>query len=204
VVFLGAVHSILVHRERLGAWFARSAPISPGALERLTHAFYETGRGLIVGVGLTALVQGVIATIAYLALGIPRAPVFGFLTSLAAIVPSVGTGFVWGPIAAVLAATGHAGRAVILVACGVGVISVVDNILRPTLARFGKLDLPTFVLFLSMLGGVFAIGPSGLVMGPLFVRMAVEALDIWRAPPDDREANSGSTGRGVPDHPAEG
>jgi predicted PurR-regulated permease PerM len=184
VVFLGAGYSIPVHREQLGAWVARSVPMPPGAFERLTNAFYETGRGLIIGVGLTALVQGVIAMIAYLALGIPQAPVFGFLTALAAIVPSVGTGFVWGPIAVVLAATGHPGRALILLACGVGVISVVDNVLRPILARFGKLDLPAFVLFLSMLGGVFAIGPSGLVMGPLLVRMAVEAVDIWRAPPE--------------------
>jgi predicted PurR-regulated permease PerM len=182
VVFLGAIQSISVHRERLSAWFFSSVPIGSRALERLTHAFYETGRGLIIGVGLTALVQGVIATIAYFALGIPRAPVFGFLTALVAIVPSVGTGFVWGPIAAVLAATGHVGRALILLGCGVGVISVVDNILKPTLSRFAKLELPTFVLFLSMIGGVFTMGASGLVMGPLLVRLALEALDIWRAP----------------------
>jgi predicted PurR-regulated permease PerM len=195
VVFLGAIYSISVHRERLGAWFIRSVPMKSRVLERLANAFYETGRGLIIGVGLTALVQGVIATIAYLALGIPRAPVFGFLTALVAIVPGIGSWFVWGPIAAVLAATGYTGRALILVVCGVGVISVVDNVLRPTLTRFGKLDLPMFVLFLSMLGGVLTMGPSGLVMGPLLVRLALEALDIWRGPPEANvhdEASSAS------------
>jgi len=180
IVFLGAFHSITLHWKHLALLFARLSPISADALGRLNQAFYETGRGLLAGIGLTALAQGVVATVIYLALGVPRAAVFGLFTAVAAVVPSIGTGLVWGPIALGLAATGHPTRAIILAASGVGVISFVDNALRPALARFGKLNLPVFVLFLAMLGGIFTLGPSGVVLGPLLVRLTVEAVELWR------------------------
>jgi predicted PurR-regulated permease PerM len=185
VVFLFGFYAFSAHRERFGEWLARSAPVPRAAFDRLSAAFYETGRGLVIGVGLTALAQGVVATIAYLALGIPRAILFGFVTAVAAIVPGVGTGFVWVPLAVALAATGHPIRALVLVACGAGVISVIDNVLRPMLARYGKLELPTFVLFASMLGGVLVLGPAGVVLGPLAARLAAEAIALAR-----RDANT--------------
>ena len=58
--------------------------------------------------------------------------------------------------------------------------SVVDNIVRPWLSRYGNLKLPGFVTFVAMLGGIVVFGGFGLLLGPLFVRLAVEALDIWR------------------------
>jgi len=56
----------------------------------------------------------------------------------------------------------------------------VDNFMRPALARFGRLRVPTFVLFCAMLGGLVAFGPAGLLLGPLFVRLAMEGLRQWR------------------------
>ena len=40
--------------------------------------------------------------------------------------------------------------------------------------------LPTFVLLLAMLGGIATFGGWGVLLGPLFVRLATEALGIWR------------------------
>jgi predicted PurR-regulated permease PerM len=36
------------------------------------------------------------------------------------------------------------------------------------------------VLFAAMLGGLSAFGAWGILAGPLFVRLAVEGLRIWR------------------------
>jgi hypothetical protein len=41
-------------------------------MEHLKNVFQETGRGLLIGVGLTCLAQGLVAAIAYLCLRIPR------------------------------------------------------------------------------------------------------------------------------------
>ncbi len=172
-------------------WLARHSPLAPRALARIARAFRETGRGLIIGGGGTALVQGLVATVAYVALGIPRALLLGPLTALCAILPVVGTGLVWIPLAIELTATGDYFRAGMVVGVGAGVHSLVDNFVRPVLTKHGRLNLPTAVVLVSMLGGIAAFGASGALLGPLFVRLAVEALAIAR---DERVVLSSASG----------
>lgn len=179
-VFLLGAYTFLVEGEGAYKWCRTHAPIRPELVDRFAKAFNETGRGLLVGVVLTGLVQSVIATITYLVLGVPSALVLGLLTFFASLIPSVGTGLVWAPVAAGLALTGKTGAAIALVVIGVGVISLVDNFLRPVFSRYGSLDLPTFVLLVTMFGGLALFGAWGLVLGPLFVRLFVEALRIAR------------------------
>lgn len=177
-IFFGGAYSLLVDGARLWAWLQENTPLPARALQRLGAAFHETGRGLLVGVGLTSLTQGLVATIIYASLGVPRAWVLGPITGLASIIPFLGTGLVWGPIALGLFLTGRPGRGVILVVLGVGVISVVDNLLRPLFARWGALELPVFVLFVSVFGGLVTFGTWGALMGPLVVRLTMEALAL--------------------------
>ena len=124
--------------------------------------------------------QGVLATITYVALGVPRALVLGMLTCVASLIPSVGTALVWVPVAGGLALAGRTAPAVVMALVGVFVIGTVDNFLRPVFARFGKLELPTFVLLTSIFGGLAIFGTWGVILGPLFARLAKEALVLAR------------------------
>jgi len=180
-VFLLAAYSFLAEGTQVYAWLEDHLPISRVNLHRYADAFAETGRGLFVGVVMTGLIQGFTATVAYLALGIPRAIVLGVLTAFASLIPSVGTALVWIPIALGLGLTGSWWRAGILAFIGVFVIGLADNLLRPLLSRRGNLQLPTFVLMVSMFGGLATVGAWGLLLGPLLVRLAVEAVSIERA-----------------------
>lgn len=179
-IFVYAVYVFLVDGERYWRWAVEHAPLSPSVTNRLGAAFAETGRGLFVSIGLTGLVQGLVATTAYFALGVPRALVLGLVTCVASIIPSVGTALVWIPVAAGLFLAGRTTPAIILVAVGVFAIGSIDNVLRPIFARYGKLELPTFVLLTSIFGGLALFGTWGLILGPLLVRLAKEALVLVR------------------------
>ena len=115
-VFVLASYTLLAEGDRAYRWLELHAPIEPRHLRRFAAAFVETGRGLFVGVGLTALIQGLTASIAYLVLGIPRAFVLGVLTAFASLIPSVGTALVWVPAAIGLALTGRWIAAIVLLA----------------------------------------------------------------------------------------
>lgn len=177
VVFIVALYTFAVDGERAYEWLERHVPITREELARLAGAFRETGRGLIVAGGGTALVQGALATIGYLAIGIPRAMLLGLLTAVCALVPFVGTALVWVPLAIELGATGQYWRAGLIVAVGV-VVSSVDNFVRPMLTRYGHLRLPAFAVLVSMLGGIALLGATGALLGPLVVRLSVESLAI--------------------------
>jgi predicted PurR-regulated permease PerM len=185
--FMLAAYTFLAEGRQVYAWIEDHLPISPQVFQRYAAAFAETGRGLAVGVGLTGIIQGFAATVAYLALGIPRAFVLGVITACASLIPSVGTALVWVPIAVGLALAGSWVRATIMVAIGIFVIGLVDNLLHPLLSRIGSLKLPTFVLVVAMFGGLATVGAWGLVLGPLLVRLAMEAVSIER---DERVARA--------------
>lgn len=189
-VFLYAFYVFLVDGPTQYRWLEEHVPLDLTHTRRLVAAFHETGRGLFVGVGLTGLTQGVVATITYLALGVPRALVLGLLTCIASLIPSVGTALVWLPIAIGLAFAGRTVPAIILIAVGLLVIGTVDNLMRPVFARFGKLELSTFVLLTSIFGGLAMFGGWGLLLGPLFARLAKEALVMARSdrPKSEEEA----------------
>jgi predicted PurR-regulated permease PerM len=180
LVFVSSLYNFAANGLHNYRWLARHAPIPRRAFTRLARAFRETGRGIIVGGGGTALAQGATATAVYVAVGVPRAWLLGPLTAIAALVPVIGTGLVWIPLAIELAVRGDYVRAVIVAVTGAVVISVLDNLLRPVLTRFGRLKLPLLVVLVSMLGGIAAFGPWGALLGPLVVRMAAEAADIAR------------------------
>lgn len=179
-VFFYAVYVFLVDGPAYYEWLERHAPLEVGHTKRLAAAFNETGRGLLVSVGLTGLAQGIVATVTYFALGVPRAFVLGLLTCVASLLPSIGTALVWVPIAIGLALTGKMGSALIMAGVGVLVIGMIDNLTRPAFARFGKLELSNFVLLTSIFGGLAFFGAWGLMLGPLLARLAKEALVLAR------------------------
>jgi predicted PurR-regulated permease PerM len=180
LIMVTGMYGVLVYGTDWWTWSERHAVVSPVHLRRLGDAFLETGRGLWYGIIGAGLIQSIVATTAYLVLGVPSALPLGMLTLLFSVVPAIGTALVWVPVAAGLALTGRTGAAIALAVIGVAVIGTVDNVARPYLARKGKLQLPTWIVLLSMFGGVKLLGGWGLLMGPLVLRLAKEALVISR------------------------
>ena len=176
-VVIAGTYAILVEGERWYAWLEAHAPISPATLRRLRDAFEATGRGLFIGIGGSGALQGMIAAIVYLVLGVARPLELGLLTFVASFIPGIGSGLVWVPLAIGLALTGRTVAALILVVCGTAVIGTVDNIARPWLARRGNLGLPTYVVLVTMFAGVMTMGPWGLLVAPLAVRLTKAALE---------------------------
>ena len=189
-IFLLSAYVFLVHGRRGYAWIAEHTPLAHTHQTRFAAAFAETGRGLAIGVGLTGISQGLIATIAYASLGVPRALVLGVITIFASVIPTIGTSLVWVPVSIGLLLSGETTKAIILGVVGVVVVSSVDNVLHPLFARWGKLDMHAFVVLIAMLGGIVAFGAWGLLLGPLIVRLAIEALRIFRE--EGMSADSGA------------
>jgi predicted PurR-regulated permease PerM len=179
VIYVFGVFECIANGPRAVVWLRQRSLVPRSAFARLSDAFVETGRGLFVGIGGTALLQTIVATIGYVVAGVPQPLLLGFVTLLASLIPSVGTGLVWAPVTALLFATGRTSAGIVLLLFGCAA-SLIDNFARPWLSRYGQLRLPTYVIFVAMLGGIVVFGGFGLLLGPLFVRLAVEALDIWR------------------------
>lgn len=181
LVYFVTLYVFLEDGRGMWRWAKDRSSIDDETCERIARVFIETGRGIIVGAGLTALTQALLATVIYGLMDVPRFVVLGALTFVCAFVPIVGTAVVWAPVAVGFVLKGQLVKGMVLAVLGAVGISSIDNVVRPLMQRWGgNLRLPAFVLFLAALGGLAAFGAKGLVLGPLALRLAAEVLDIAR------------------------
>ena len=178
LIMVSGMYGVLVEGRSWYAWAEQHAPVPADALNRFAAAFVETGRGLAYGIVGAGMLQAIVATVAYLILGVPSALALGMLTLIFSVIPAIGTAIVWVPVAAGLALTGREGAGIALAVVGVFLIGSIDNLARPLLTRRGQLQLPSYVTLIAMFGGVELMGGWGLMIGPLIVRLAKEAVLI--------------------------
>lgn len=58
-------------------------------------------------------------------------------------------------------------------------MGLIDNVLYPILVA-GKLRLHTLAVFFSILGGLIAFGPAGVILGPVVLAVTGALLEVWR------------------------
>src|SRR4030095_395770 len=110
----------------------RLIPVPEEHREQLFDHLASVTRGVFYGIGLTALVQGVLVGIGFAIAGLPSPVVFGVLAAILALLPAGGASIVWIPATLYLAAIGHWKMAMFMLIWGV-ITSTSDNFLRPLL-----------------------------------------------------------------------
>ena len=150
-------------------------PIGDERERYLLSKFAEVSRATIKGTLVVGAIQGTLGGIIFSILGIESAIFWGVVMTLLSILPAIGSALVWGPAAIYLITSGMLIKGIILIAFGVLVIGMVDNILRPILVGRDT-KMPDYLILLSTLGGISLIGISGFVLGPV---IAAFFLTIW-------------------------
>lgn len=154
-------------------------PLSPRESEQVRNNIRDTLGAVVFGTLAVAVVQGTLGGLMFWWLGLP-APIFwGAVMAILAILPLFGAALIWVPAAAYLAIDGEWDKALLLTAWGTLVVGLIDNLLYPLLVK-NRLRIHTVPVFISVLGGVFAFGASGFVLGPLVLAVAMALIDIWR------------------------
>ena len=100
------------------AWFAvwyQLIPMDESHKQKIVARLDQTIRAVVKGMLVTAVVQGLLAGAAYMALGVPFPVVLTALTIILAPIPFGGTALVWGPVVLYLLWVGTAGKALIMV-----------------------------------------------------------------------------------------
>jgi predicted PurR-regulated permease PerM len=170
---------LLLEGPALARFAVRMVPLPQPETRALMHEFHEVAIGTLLGIGVIALVQGMLAGIGFLLFGIGKPIVWGALCAIASLVPAIGTGVVCVPVALVYMLTGHVLLGVgLLVYWAIVITSVPDYWLRPRLMK-GHMRLHELLVLIAVFGGLEAFGAIGLIIGPMFVAMFVALLRIY-------------------------
>lgn len=144
----------------------------------LLAEFDRTSRAIVLATILSAIVQGLTAGLGYYFAGMPSLVMLTALTTICALIPFFGTGLVWAPVCLYLAVYEERFLAAgLLAAWGILVVGTVDNLIK-VLILHGQSQLHPLLALLSVLGGIQALGPIGIVVGPLVVTLLQTTLTI--------------------------
>lgn len=161
----------------LGAKFCAALPMEPEVSERLCARSVSIVRATLKGSIVVGMVQGALGIITFWIAGVPSAVLLGVLMSLASFIPAIGTALIWVPVALWLILTGAVWQGFVVVISGALVIGMADNILRPILVGRDT-GIPDWVILISTLGGIAAMGLSGIVIGPVLIGLFMAAWSI--------------------------
>jgi len=162
--------------ERFAGQIARALELVLGPrVDNYLSAIGQTVKAVIYGLGLAALVQGVLAGLGYWIAGV-GAPIFlAALTTISGIIPFA-VPLLWGGVSAWLVLTGHTVPGVALFAWMLIVVGWTDHFVRPLLISRGA-QIPFLIVLFGVLGGLAAFGLVGLFLGPVILAVL---LAVWR------------------------
>jgi predicted PurR-regulated permease PerM len=154
----------------------RAIPIAPAHKQELLDTFTTVIRATVKGNLLVAAIQGALGGVAFWFLGVGGALLWAVLMAVLSLLPAIGSALVWLPVAIYFFITGAVWKGLALVAFGLLVIGLVDNLLRPILV--GKdTGMPDYFVMIATVGGMAVFGLNGFVLGPTIAAMFIV---VWR------------------------
>jgi predicted PurR-regulated permease PerM len=159
-------------------WTRILLPMDQEHQERLFRKIADAVLAVVRGSLVVAMIQGLLAGLAYSLAGVPFAALWGVVTAFASLLPVGGSAIVSVPASLYLFLQGETLRAVLLLIWCLGFVGVVDNILKPLLIG-NRLGLPVLFLFFGILGGISLFGALGIILGPVLLALLRALLDLY-------------------------
>lgn len=178
IMMLIALFFFFTDGARLVEWIESVSPLKRGQTREIMREFRSVSGAVLLSSVATAGVQAVAALIGFFIARVPAPLFFGGLTFFVALIPAVGAASVVLVAAALMFFSGHPWAALFLAIWGTVVVGLVDNIVKPLLAKRGMHQHGAIVFF-ALLGGLAAFGTVGLLLGPLIVAFFLALVRIW-------------------------
>jgi predicted PurR-regulated permease PerM len=181
VVTIVGFFYFLADGPRMLAAVMRLVPLDVRYQWQLLQEFEEVSRAVVSATLLAAIVQAILGGIGYAVAGLDNVFLLTLLTFFMAMVPIVGAAAVWGSASLyLLFFAKDTWTAAGLAAWGLLVVSSIDNVIKPLVLQ-GQSKLHPLLALLSVLGGVTALGPIGIFVGPIAVAFLQAALTMLAA-----------------------
>ena len=193
-IMLISLYFFLLDGPAMVESFKGLSPLDDEHEQELVGEFGRVSRAVVVATLLSALIQGILAGIGFYVVGLDSIFLLTLLSAVLAMVPFVGAAAVWIPCSLYLYFfDNNLAGAIGLAIYGAAVISMADNFIKPYILH-GETNLHPLLALLSVIGGVAALGPIGILIGPMVVVFLQTLLKILQRELLMMESDATATG----------
>ena len=163
---------------RLVRYLRYLSPLRDEYEELIIARFLLMARATLKGSVVVALTQGALGALILLVLGIESWLFLGFIMIVLAMIPMMGAWMVLIPMGIIQILNGRTWPGVFIIILGVGVVSMIDNVIRPRLVGRGA-RMHALVIFFSTLGGISVFGVMGFIVGPVLGSLFISLVESY-------------------------
>ncbi|MBW1781634.1 MAG: AI-2E family transporter [Deltaproteobacteria bacterium] len=164
---------------RLKDYLIQLIPVPKEQLEKVSNKFSEMGRALIVGNGLSGIIQGIFGGFGFFFFGLGAPFLWGTVITFMAFLPIVGATAVFIPATVILLLHGDTGLALGYLIYNVTYSSIVEYFVKPRMIGQG-MRMNALLVFIGILGGIKLFGILGIIYGPLIITTFLTLAEIYR------------------------
>lgn len=165
--------------ERLKNYISELLPFPISQQELMVNKFREMGRAVILGNGVSGIIQGILAGFGFFFSGLGSPFLWGTIAAFMAFLPLVGASIVFVPATAILFVQGKTGMGFVFLIYNLCYSFVIEYVIKPRLIGKGMKMNPILV-FIGVLGGLKLFGILGVVYGPLIMTIFLTLAEIYR------------------------
>ena len=164
IVMFFTLYYFLIGGKELVNHIMYLSPLRDSHEKILIEKFISISRATIKGTLVVGIIQGIVGALLFTVVGVPSAIILGIVMMFLSLIPMVGTGLIWLPAAIIMFFIGHVWQGIVILAVGFGIISVIDNFLKPKLVGKDS-QMHPLMIFFATLGGIGLFGFLGFIIG---------------------------------------
>jgi predicted PurR-regulated permease PerM len=163
--------------ERIVKKLRELLPLRTHYQDMIISRFVLVSRATLKGTLVIASIQGSLGAIILLIFGVKTWILWGVVMVALGFIPMMGAWMVLVPAGVIQIATGNVWHGIVILGLSFGVVSTIDNILRPRLVGHNA-RMHDLLIFFSTIGGLAMFGPVGVITGPVIMAFFVSITEI--------------------------
>ncbi len=163
--------------EQIAKKIRQVIPLRPAYQDMIIMRFQLVSRATVKGTLVIATIQGTLGAIILLIFGIKTWLLWGVVMIVLGFIPMGGAWLILVPVGIIQVLIGHVWQGAIILGLSFGVVSSIDNVLRPRLVGQNA-RMHDLLIFFSTIGGLAMFGPVGVITGPVVMAFFVSIIEI--------------------------
>ncbi len=174
------IYALLKDGIRLKEYIVQLAPMPKEQLEKVAHKFREMAKAIIIGNGLSGIIQGILGAFGFFIFGLGSPILWGSVIAFMAFLPIVGASMVFIPATFILIIQGKINLALGYLSYNLAYSSIIEYVVKPRVIG-QEMKMNSILVFIGVLGGIKLFGIMGIIYGPLIITTFLTMAEIYKS-----------------------